>query len=133
MWLVGWLAPQARIDFAARRPLAGAIAAAGVVIVTLAVARFLRARTTVSPTHPESASALVTSGIYRVTRNPMYLGLLLLLAAWAVLLAHPAPPVLLPAFVVCMNRLQIAPEESALEQHFGAKYIDYKRCVRRWL
>lgn len=106
--------------------LGGAIAVAGSI-------GFRRARTTVNPLHPEKASALVTSGIYRYTRNPMYVGVTLVLigiAAWLWWL----PAILAPAgFVAYITRFQIGPEERALADKFGAQYEQYCRSVRRWL
>ena len=94
---------------------------------------FRRAKTTVNPLRPERASALVTTGVYRITRNPMYVGLLLGLLAWAAGLSSPvslAGPV---AFIMFINRFQIEPEEKALLVKFGPEYETYKSTVRRWL
>jgi protein-S-isoprenylcysteine O-methyltransferase Ste14 len=82
---------------------------------------------------PASASSLVSSGVYRITRNPMYVGVLLVLVAWATFLAAPLA---LPgplAFVLYIGRFQIAPEEAVLGKLFGAEYAEYKAKVRRWL
>jgi protein-S-isoprenylcysteine O-methyltransferase Ste14 len=76
---------------------------------------------------------MVTSGVYRHTRNPMYLGMLCLLGAWAAWLGNAAALLGLPAFVAYMNRFQIAPEERALAQRFGAAFDAYAARVRRWL
>ncbi|WP_119157030.1 methyltransferase family protein [Caldimonas tepidiphila] len=116
-----------------RLPLAVLLLAAGIAIALAGVQAFRRARTTVNPMHPEASSALVSGGIYRHTRNPMYLGMLLALAAWAVWLGGLAPWLGLPAFVLYMNRFQIAAEERALEARFGADFAGYRRRVRRWL
>ncbi len=97
------------------------------------VREFRRASTTVNPLTPAAASAMVRSGIYRHTRNPMYLGMLLVLAGWAAWLASVAAVAVLPAFVLYMNRLQIEPEERALASLFGSDFEDYRRSVRRWL
>jgi protein-S-isoprenylcysteine O-methyltransferase Ste14 len=94
---------------------------------------FRRAKTTFNPMKPERATALVRSGIYRVTRNPMYLGLLLVLLAWAVYLAAGWAFLGPPAFLLYMTRFQIIPEERALAALFGAEYAAYKADVRRWL
>ena len=75
---------------------------------------------------------MVTSGVYRVSRNPMYAGLLLGLAGWALHLAHPLPFVVLPLFVAYLNRFQIAPEERWLAERFGADFTAYQSRVRRW-
>jgi protein-S-isoprenylcysteine O-methyltransferase Ste14 len=106
---------------------------AGVAVILAGVWEFRAARTTVDPLHPASASAMVQSGIYRRTRNPMYLGMLLALAGWSVWLASPAAMTVLPAFVLYLNRFQIAPEEQALAALFGAEFNQYRRSVRRWL
>jgi protein-S-isoprenylcysteine O-methyltransferase Ste14 len=63
----------------------------------------------------------------------MYLGFLLLLAAWAVWLTHPLALLTVPVFVGYMNRFQIRPEEAALTARFGEEFIAYTRRVRRWV
>ena len=104
----------------------GAIALAGLV-------EFRRARTTFNPLDPARASALVTTGIYRVTRNPMYLGMLLVLLGLAVWLGNAAPFVVPPLSVLLLNQLQIRPEERILRERFGAHYARYAGRVRRWV
>ena len=105
----------------------------GVLIALLGVVAFRRARTTVDPRYPEKMSALVTSGIYRVTRNPMYLGMLVVLAGWALWLGQLLPFLFLPLFVAILNRWQIMPEERALDRMFGASFATYRTSVRRWI
>ena len=125
-WLVG-LSGSARLVAAIILVLLGAaVSLAGVV-------SFRRARTTVNPLKPERTSALVCSGIYRITRNPMYLGFLLILAGWAVLLVSGYVwfgPVL---FVAYITRFQILPEERVLTDLFGDEFTAYQNRVRRWL
>ena len=133
MWGVDLQCPQATLSIPWRRPLAVVIFAAGFSSGVAGVICFLRARTTVHPGRPERAGKLVTRGIYRITRNPMYLGLLLMLAGWALALANGLAMVLLPAFVAYMNRFQIRPEEDALRKKFGAAFDAYAGSVRRWL
>jgi protein-S-isoprenylcysteine O-methyltransferase Ste14 len=116
-----------------RAVAAVALAAIGVAIALAGVAEFRRSRTTVHPQHPEKASAVVTRGVYRWTRNPMYLGLLLALAGGSIFLANPATLVALPVFIVYMNRFQIGPEERAMSAKFGPAYASYLASVRRWL
>ena len=122
-------------DFAvpAGRFIATGLAVAGVGIAILGVASFRRARTTVNPLRPEAASALVVSGIYRLTRNPMYLGMLLVLLSWGVFLANALALLFATAFIPLMNRLQIAPEERILATTFGSAFTTYQSAVRRWL
>jgi protein-S-isoprenylcysteine O-methyltransferase Ste14 len=102
--------------------------------VTFAGAITLRAaKTTLLPMKPRNTSALVTHGIYRLSRNPMYLGLALALVGWAAFLSAAWPllgPIL---FVLYVNRFQIRPEERALTDLFGVEYTNYSRQVRRWL
>lgn len=106
---------------------------AGIGVALAGVLEFRRWRTTLSPMNPERASSLVRSGIYRYTRNPMYLGMLIVLVGCAVLLASPAALLILPAFIVYLNRFQILPEERQLARRFGAEYEILRREVRRWL
>lgn len=106
--------------------LGGGVALAGVLA-------FRRARTTVNPLAPQRASALVTGGIYRVTRNPMYLGMLIVLAGWAVWLGNAAAWLGLPLSVALLTVLQIRPEERILAERFGEDFKRYAARVRRWI
>ncbi|MDF0675027.1 MAG: isoprenylcysteine carboxylmethyltransferase family protein [Nitrospira sp.] len=105
----------------------------GSAIVLAGVLTFRQMKTTVSPLTPEATTTMVTSGIYRFTRNPMYLGFLLILVGWAIDLSHLLAFVILPLFVWYMNRFQIQPEERALASKFSEAFTAYKRSVRRWL
>lgn len=109
------------------------LAVFGMSIAVSGISSFKRAQTTVNPTTPEKSSSLVTTGIYKFTRNPMYLGLLFLLLAWSVFLSNLYSAVILVAFVVYMTEFQIKPEEEALRSSFGEEYESYKNSVRRWL
>jgi protein-S-isoprenylcysteine O-methyltransferase Ste14/YHS domain-containing protein len=133
MWAASRAAPAFGVALPGRATLAAGLAVAGALTSALGVAAFRRARTTVNPMRPELSSALVVSGVYRLTRNPMYLGFLLLLLAWAVLLSNVLALTVVPAFVLYMNRFQIAPEERALSSAFGPEYVAYKARVRPWL
>lgn len=105
----------------------------GILVAGAGVREFRRASTTVDPLNPDKASAIVETGVFRFTRNPMYLGMLLLLAALAAWLANPAAAAGPVAFVLYMNRFQIRPEERALERRFGDPYRAYLGRVRRWI
>jgi protein-S-isoprenylcysteine O-methyltransferase Ste14 len=133
MWLAARAVPAACVTLPARPLIAAAFAIAGLVVSVSGVAAFRRARTTVDPTSPAAASALVRTGIYAHSRNPMYLGFLLLLAAWSVQLSSLVAFVLLPGFVLYIDRFQIAPEERALASRFGREFEDYRSRVRRWV
>lgn len=102
-------------------------------IVLLALASFARARTTINPLDPSRASSLVTGGIYRVTRNPMYLSLLLLLIAYTVRLGSCVEGLGPVVFAAYVTRFQIIPEERILEAKFGAAFLAYKNRTRRWV
>ena len=133
MWGVSRLAPLLQIPSAVRLWAAIAVFVVGIGFSGAGIIAFRRARTTVNPTKPEQASSLVSSGIYRFTRNPMYVGVSCALVAWAVFL-DSAWALLGPvAFVLYIGRFQIAPEERALEKLFGSEYADYCAKVRRWL
>lgn len=103
------------------------------VVALAAFLTFWRARTTINPLQPERASVLVTHGIYRFTRNPMYLSLLLLLVAYASHLGSWAAFVGPTAYVAYITRFQILPEERVLAAKFGDEFAAYKRRVRRWI
>jgi len=105
----------------------------GFVIALAGVLAFRRAKTTVNPLTPEATTAVVTSGIYRFTRNPMYLGFLFVLVGWAMYLSNLPVFAFLPLFVTYVNRFQILPEERALCAKFSHEFTAYKCSVRRWL
>jgi protein-S-isoprenylcysteine O-methyltransferase Ste14 len=133
MWTASRWWPGLRVDPPLRGVLAAGLILTGLGIALAGVISFRRAGTTVNPLQPAASSRLVVSGVYRRTRNPMYLGMLLLLLGWAVWLAHPVALVLAVTFVPVMNRLQILPEERSLAAMFGATFIAYQSSVRRWL
>ena len=105
----------------------------GILFLLPAVVSFANQKTTVDPRTPEAATTLVTSGIYRITRNPMYVGMLMLLLALAAWLA--AASSLLPAlaFFLSIDRGQIRREEESLRQNFGVAFETYANQVPRWL
>jgi protein-S-isoprenylcysteine O-methyltransferase Ste14 len=133
MWLIAKFTPALSIDIPARRAfIVLFICLAGFVAIP-AIAAFRAAGTTVDPRCPEQASRLVAKGVYRYSRNPMYLGLLCLLIAWALYLSNVLGFAALPLFVFGMNYLQIQVEEQAMEAEFGEEYRDYRKSVRRWI
>lgn len=133
MWTVARLPPLVPMPSVVRLLVAAVLAAIGVAVALSGVVSFRRARTTVNPLKPETTVALVATGVYSFTRNPMYLGMLLGLLAWAVLVASPwslAGPVL---FALYITRFQIVPEERVLAERFGESFAAYRRRVRRWI
>ena len=110
-----------------------AVMLAGLMLNLLPKLAFRRARTTVNPLRPAAATALVTGGIYRHTRNPMYLGQALVLLGGMLWLGSAAALLVVPLFVGWITRFQILPEERVLSARFGADYAAFRRDVRRWL
>jgi len=133
MWAVDRFLAFGEIEI----PLSGAIAILlvilGFAIAIAATGLFRNAGTTVNPLDPSQASSLVTNGIFGYTRNPMYLGLFMLLAAWTIWLGNIFNVLLLAAFVWYMTKFQIEPEEEALLKLFGEPYNNYRSKVRRWI
>ena len=105
----------------------------GLGIGLTAVLEFRKAQTTINPVNPESSSTLVDTGIFSKTRNPMYLGVLLILSGWAVYLANPLTVAGLLVFVLYITRFQIIPEERALTGIFAREFEDYCNRVARWI
>ncbi|RWU18275.1 protein-S-isoprenylcysteine methyltransferase [Pseudomonas alkylphenolica] len=133
MWLGAAQWPAVEVPLSWRLGVALVLLVTGAGVCLAGVTCFRQARTTVNPLEPESASVLVTSGVYRLTRNPMYLGFALVLAAWTVFLASAFALLGVVAFVLYMNRFQILPEERALRRLFGDALEDYCARVRRWI
>ena len=133
MWALAHYLPSQAWAHPWRLPLTGVLAALGLAADLAGILAFRRHRTTVNPLAPHKSSTIVQDGIYRLSRNPMYLGMALLLTAWAVWLSNPWCLLVLPLFVAAITRWQILPEERILSAQFGAPYQDYLRRVRRWL
>lgn len=133
MWLVSSPVARVPVPFAVKASMAVVLAGLGAAIDVAAIVAFRRARTTVHPMKPRNASTLVTTGVFGFSRNPMYLGLALYLVAWAVYLSSGLAALIVPLFVLYMNRFQIAPEERVLESLFGKQYATYRQSVGRWL
>jgi len=94
---------------------------------------FRLAKTTVNPLKPDTASALVTSGIYQFTRNPMYVGFVAFLFAWTSYLGSVWGIGLIVIYIAYIQRFQIMPEERALTKIFKEEYEQYRMKVRPWL
>jgi protein-S-isoprenylcysteine O-methyltransferase Ste14 len=133
MWLGGVYFPTLNFRFPFQSGLAWVTGLSGGLASALGVIEFGRAKTTVDPTKPASASSLVRTGIYSRTRNPMYVGFLLILTGWAAVIANVASLLILPAFVVYMNQFQIKPEERALALIFGNDFKAYCSEAGRWI
>jgi protein-S-isoprenylcysteine O-methyltransferase Ste14 len=132
-WLLGHALPGRPVE----PPFQGAIIvlliAAGLYLNLAPKREFDRANTTVNPLTPEDASTLVTTGLYRWTRNPMYLGQAVLLTAWVVFVDRPGAWLAVPAFVLYITRMQILPEEYILHRRFPGVYLSFCERTRRWI
>lgn len=133
MWLAARALPAWQLLLPWRMAWALLCVAAGAAVTLAGVLAFRRARTTVNPTTPHATTVVVDTGIYRRSRNPMYLGMALALLGWSVALGNIAGLPLLAVFIAYMTAFQIRPEERALEASFGAPYRAYRARVRRWL
>ena len=133
MWAVAEVGPQFDLALQARYVVAGVLVVVGLGFDLLGLIAFRASRTTINPLRPERSTALVTGGVYRVTRNPMYVGMALLLLAWAVYLSSLLPFAGPVVFVLYITRFQIQPEERALQAIFGEDFARYAARVRRWL
>ncbi|MDH5479831.1 MAG: isoprenylcysteine carboxylmethyltransferase family protein [Nitrosomonas sp.] len=101
--------------------------------VLLAIFWFYRAGTTVNPLRPEQTTSLVVTGVYSYSRNPVYLGLAMILLSWAIYLSNMLSLLFVIVFILAMNRFQIEPEEKILYKLFGDQYKQYQNKVRRWI
>jgi AraC family transcriptional regulator, transcriptional activator FtrA len=133
MWCARSATPDLDFPFASNLMFPVGLALLGALTCLAGVVAFRRAKTTVNPMKPDTTSSLVVSGIYRYTRNPMYLGFLLFLMAWAAALSNVLALVSLPAFVLYVNRFQMVPEERMLASRFGQDYAEYRARVWRGL
>jgi protein-S-isoprenylcysteine O-methyltransferase Ste14 len=133
MWAIAVYVPAPQFDFSGAIYVAAVVATAGITVAILGVLAFRSAGTTVDPRVPDQTASLVVRGVYRVSRNPMYLGFLLILGAWGVYLGNLAGLVMLPLFIAYMNRFQIRPEERYMHEKFGDEYQLYSKSVRRWI
>ena len=133
LWLCAHYLPAQTVTFPGQGILAAVMAGIGLAIEGTGLLAFLRQRTTINPLHPERARQLVVSRLYRLSRNPMYLGMACLLTGWSLYLGSLAAMVIVPGFIWVLTEVQIKPEEAALEALFGDDYRAYKAQVRRWL
>lgn len=133
MWFLAVMVPAFSFAWLQSTLLAVVLLVFGLLIALLGIITFKKSNTTPDPHHPEQASVLVSSGIYRYSRNPMYLGIFLVLIGWAIYLGSILSLIASLIFVIYINYFQIIPEERILEEKFAKAFQTYKRNVRRWL
>lgn len=125
--------PVVEVALAVRILVAAVLFLIGTLLAFAGVRTFRQSATTISPLNPDTASSLVQTGVYRFSRNPMYVGMAMYLIAWAAFLSSILALIGVVGFVVYMNRFQITPEERALAELFGSDFDNYQLQVRRWL
>lgn len=133
MYGVSKMVPALTFSLNGSTALAVALGVMGLSLGIMGVTQFRIAQTTPNPQALEKVSSLVTSGVYQYSRNPMYVGLVLILLGWAFYLSHLLAFVLLPIFILYITRFQIQPEEQMMARKFGKTYQDYLNKVRRWI
>ncbi|WP_306252385.1 isoprenylcysteine carboxylmethyltransferase family protein [Parvularcula sp. IMCC14364] len=135
--LVAWgaarLLPALDIAIPLSREISVTLYIAGCAILAMSVGLFALAKTTVNPVEPNKATTLVTTGLYRVSRNPMYLAMLLIVTGWSIMQNNLAAFFSVVLFITTMTFFQIRPEEKAMQDLFGEDYKSYRQRVRRWL
>jgi len=105
----------------------------GLVVFLSAVKSFRKQKTTVNPLEPKQASSLVTSGIFKFSRNPMYLGMLIILLSLSFKFNLIGGMTISLFFYIFITKFQIIPEEAAMNELFGNEFIDYSKKTRRWI
>lgn len=105
----------------------------GILFILSAVIQFIKRKTTVNPTKPHKTTSLVISGTFKITRNPMYLGMLLIIMSYAFYKLSIISLFLIPLFIFYINKFQIEPEEHEMRKKFGKEYEDYCKKVDRWI
>ncbi len=133
MWVVDKQGSGGQFQFEFQLPMAILIAISGVPLVITSMLEFRRASTTIDPFHPEEATSLVDGGVFRFSRNPMYMSLLLVLIGWSIWLGSLYNLAVLAMFVSYITVFQIKPEEAVMKSLFGEAYEKYCRNVRRWI
>lgn len=105
----------------------------GFLLLIISIKSFIDNKTTINPLNLKKSTYLVTSGVFRFSRNPMYLGMLLFLLGTAIILNIIGGLIISILFIFYMNFFQIIPEENALQNLFGKNYRNYRKTVRRWI
>lgn len=133
IWGLSMMLPLHHVDAEIRNSIACILLGMAGIIDAWALISFRMARTTIDPRYPHNTSTIVSTGIYRYTRNPMYLGLVFFLSALSIWLGARLGLFVVAAFILYINRFQIKQEEEALQKQFGESYLAYKARVRRWI
>lgn len=135
MWLADKWTPSLDFQIRSRMILFRIILFGGMCVLAAGVVNIIRRKTTIHPDRRSLAAstALVTTGVFRYTRNPIYLGMAIILTAWVVFLESWLALIGVFVFIAFITQYQIRPEEVALEKIFGDVYVRYRKNVRRWI
>jgi len=133
MWLVDDLFASFHLSVPYQFETRTLVTLTGIAFVVIAIVQFAKLKTTVNPLEPQKSTSLSTGGVYRITRNPMYLGLAIILLGWCIHLGNPLNLLCIAGFILLLTQLQIKPEEAALRKLFGEEYEAYCSRVRRWI
>jgi len=133
MWVIDKYFILGDFTFNGQKITAKIIFSFGILLTILAIWSFKKAKTSSDPTNPSKATTLVTHGIYKYSRNPMYLTILIVLFSWMIALGNIFNIIILIIFVYYITTYQIKPEEEALTKLFKNDYTNYCNKVRRWI
>lgn len=133
MWITAVIFPSFTVLLPFRLPISLCLTIIGFAIVFSSGHSFTKAKASFNPVQFDKVTALVTSGVYSFTRNPMYLGVINAFIGWAYYLGNPFSAVLVPLNIIYLNCFQIRLEETVLEEKFGREFMLYKAKVRRWI
>lgn len=130
---VSMMLPEAKFNLPYANVFGGIFVILSIVIMAAGILEFRKASTTINPLIPDSASELVSSGIFHYSRNPMYLGMAGILAGIFFFLGNFASALIIPLFISFIYQFQIKPEEEAMKKLFSSSFEDYCHNVRRWV
>lgn len=133
IWIISLIFPSLSFDFTGRRFVVLIFLIIGGMFGFGGILQFERKQTTMNPAKPQNSRILITKGIYTISRNPMYMGILWGLMAYIIYLGNVLSVVGAVLFVYYMTEYQIKPEEKALRKKFGRLYNAYTKKVRRWI
>ena len=131
MGVLHWIVPISKLIDVPISYFGAIFIAIGMIVVIVPARAFETHATTIRPF--EESNALLTDGLYRLTRNPMYLGMVVVLIGIAILLGTAASFLPIPVFIVLIQKRFIVQEEAMLTEKFGDRYVAYCNSVRRWI
>lgn len=133
MWGLAKMTASSSFFFSGQKAIAVILILIGIAFGLIGIFSFKKSSTTTNPSQPETTSQLVTSGIFKLSRNPMYLGIVWVLLGWLVFLGNLFSLLIPILFVLYLTQFQIKPEEKILCKKFGKAYETYKKSTRRWI